>query len=107
MTQEGSAPQRLALAISELVARRGWASVRGRARLVEAWRRAAGARVAEATRVLGVRQGVLQVAVGNSPLLCELAAYHKPALLEALRRECPETKIRDLKFVMKGNLAGA
>jgi hypothetical protein len=98
-----------------LIALRGWAQVRGQARLAEAWKAAAarlgspksGASIAAATRVLGIRRGVLQVAVGNSPLLSELAAYHKPSLLAALSRECPELNVRDLKFVMRGNLPAA
>jgi predicted nucleic acid-binding Zn ribbon protein len=90
-----------------LIALRGWAQVQGHARLAEAWKAAAGAPIAAATRVLGIRRGVLQVAVGNSPLLSELAAYHKSSLLAALSQECPELKVRDLKFIMKGNLPAA
>jgi predicted nucleic acid-binding Zn ribbon protein len=100
----GRAPERLSQAVTELIALRGWAQVQGHARLNEAWKSAAGASVAAATRVLGIRRSVLQVAVGNSPLLSELAAYHKSSLLAALARECPELKVRDLKFVLKGNL---
>ncbi len=103
----GRAPERLSQAVSDLIALRGWAQVQGHARLNEAWKAAAGASVAAATRVLGIRRNVLQVAVGNSPLLSELAAYQKPSLLAALARECPELKVRDLKFVLKGNLPAA
>ena len=60
--------------------------------------------MASGTQVVGIRRGVLQVAVGNSPLLSELAAYHKVNLLEAFSRDHPELKIRDLKFVMRGSL---
>lgn len=105
MTQgRGQTPQRLSHAVSDLIALRGWAQVQGQARLDQAWKAAAGASIAAATRVLGIRRSVLQVAVGNSPLLSELAAYHKSSLLAALSRECPELKLRDLKFVLKGNL---
>ncbi len=105
MTQgRGQTPQRLSQAVSDLIALRGWAQVQGHARLDQAWKAAAGASIAAATRVLGIRRSVLQVAVGNSPLLSELAAYHKASLLAALSRECPELKLRDLKFVLKGNL---
>src|ERR1700722_6483547 len=105
MTQgRGHAPQRLSQAVSDLIALRGWAQVQGHARLDQAWKAAAGASIAASTRVLGIRRNVLQVAVGNSPLLSELAAYHKASLLAALSRGCPELKLRDLKFVLKGNL---
>jgi predicted nucleic acid-binding Zn ribbon protein len=100
----GKMPDRLSQAVSDLIALRGWARVRGQAQLVEAWKSVAGASVASGTRVVGIRRGVLQVAVQNSPLLSELAAYHKTALLEAFSRDHPDLKIRDLKFVVRGNL---
>jgi predicted nucleic acid-binding Zn ribbon protein len=101
----GKLPDRLSQAVTDLIALRGWARVRGDAQLAEAWERIAGTSVASGTRVVGIRRGVLQVAVGNSPLLSELAAYQKEALLEAFSRDHPELKIRDLKFVMRGNLS--
>jgi hypothetical protein len=101
----GRVPAPLSQAVSELIALRGWARLKGHACLVEAWTKAAGMQVAAATRVLEIRRGVLQVAVGNSPLLSELVAFQKPTLLEALATEHPELKIRDLKFVLKGDLA--
>jgi predicted nucleic acid-binding Zn ribbon protein len=108
MNREGSrGPEPLSLAVAELIARRGWAQVEAHARLVEAWRKAAGPPVAAATKVIGIRRGVLHIAVGNSPLLSELVAYHKATLLAALSQIFPECKIRDLKFVMKGNLSAA
>jgi len=98
-------PDRLSQAVTDLIALRGWARVRGNAQLAEAWTRIAGSSVASGTKVVGIRRGVLQVAVGNSPLLTELAAFHKSTLLAALAREHPELRIRDLKFVMRGNLS--
>jgi predicted nucleic acid-binding Zn ribbon protein len=98
-------PERLSQAVTDLIALRGWARVRGNAQLVEAWKNVAGASVASGTRVVGIRRGILQVAVANSPLLCELAAYHKVTLLAAFSRDHPELKIRDLKFVMRGSLS--
>ena len=65
----GQAPERLSQAVTDLIALRGWAQVQGHARLDEAWkdgRRRLGRR---GDQVLGIRRSVLQVAVGNSPLL--------------------------------------
>lgn len=98
-------PDRLSQAVTDLIALRGWARVRGQAQLAEAWKIIAGESVASGTRVVGIRRGVLQVAVQNSPLLSELACYHKAALLAAFTRDHPELKIRDLKFVVRGNLS--
>ncbi len=105
MTQGRSRPpERLSQALTDLIALRGWARVRGNAQLADAWKSVAGESVARGTQVVGIRRGVLQVAVGNSPLLSELASYHKGTLLAALSRDHPDLKIRDLKFVMRGNL---
>jgi predicted nucleic acid-binding Zn ribbon protein len=101
----GRLPDRLSQAVTDLIALRGWAHIRGHAQLAEAWKSVAGASVASGTKVVGIRRGVLQVAVGNSPLLSELAAYQKLTLLAAFSRDHPELKIRDLKFVMRGNLS--
>jgi hypothetical protein len=101
----GRLPDRLSQAVTDLIALRGWARIRGNAQLAEAWKSVAGASVASGTKVVGFRRGVLQVAVGNSPLLCELSAYHKLNLLAAFNRDHPDLKIRDLKFVMRGNLS--
>ncbi len=108
MTQRGGrGPAPLSQAVAELVALRGWVQVKGRARLEEAWKQAAAGTVATSTRVVDIRRGVLHVAVSNSPLLSELAAFHKPALLAAFSRQCPDLRIRDLKFVMRGDLPAA
>jgi predicted nucleic acid-binding Zn ribbon protein len=101
----GRLPDRLSQAVTDLIALRGWARVRGNAQLAEAWKTIAGDSVASGTKVVGIRRGVLQVAVTNSPLLSELAAYHKTTLLAAFTRDHPELKIRDLKFVIRGNLS--
>ena len=101
------APQRLSNVVTDLIALRGWGQVQGHAQLADAWKKVAGTSVAAATRVVGIRRGVLQVAVGNSPLLSELSAYRRPSLLAALSQEYPELKIRGLKFVLKGDLSAA
>lgn len=98
-------PQHLSKALSQLIALRGLAGVRGESQLATVWKEVAGEKIAAGTRVLGINRGVLQVAVGNSPLLSELAAFHKGALLAALQERHADLKIRDLKFKLKGDLA--
>ena len=101
----GRLPDRLSQAVTDLIALRGWARVAGTHSSPKLGNGSRERRLPAATRVVGIRRGVLQVAVGNSPLLSELAAYHKGTLLEAFSRDHPELKIRDLKFVMRGNLS--
>ena len=102
----GSGPLHVSRALSELVALRGLARVQSGSQLEAAWNHTAGAEIASATRVQGIRRGVMQVAVGNAPLLGELASFHKSTLLEAFRKDHPHLKVRDLKFVLKGDIAG-
>ena len=54
--------------------------------------------MAAATKVLGVRRGVLEVEVRGGPLLQELAQFHKRALLGKLRPALPAMTLTDLKF---------
>jgi hypothetical protein len=96
-------PQRLANALSELITLRGLASSRGRTQLEDAWGEIA-REWGRHTRALELKRGVLQVGVSNAPLRSELESYHKAALLAALHEQFPKLRVRDLKFVLKGDL---
>lgn len=96
-----SQPQHLSKALSELIIRRGLARTRGDAQLRDAWIEIAGQRIAQQTKVLGLRNGVLQVGVFNSAMLSELAAFHKVSLLRSLRECHSHFKVRELKFRLK------
>ena len=50
------------------------------------------------TRLGEVRRGVLNVTVAHPVLLEELAAFEKPRLLAALRRDAPGTVVHDIRF---------
>ena len=97
----GGEPQHLSQVLSQLISLRGLARVRGDAQLAEIWKTAAGPQIAAQTRVLGIQRGVLQVGVSNSSLLSELVSFHRFTILDALKREHPHLKIRDLKFRLK------
>ncbi|HLJ10839.1 MAG TPA: DUF721 domain-containing protein [Planctomycetaceae bacterium] len=98
-------PQRLSLALSELIALRGFARPRGEAQLQAAWAEVAGAGIARQTRAVAIRRGVLHVAVDHAPLLSELAGYYRASLLEKLRKTQAHLKVRDLKFKLDSGLA--
>ena len=91
-------PPHLSNALSELITLRGWARKRGDAQLEAVWRDVAGSVVASQTKVQGIKRGVLQVSVSNSPLLSELAMFHKCSLLKALQEKHPNLNIHNLKF---------
>lgn len=95
----------LASAISQLFAIKGYASDRGNAQLVAAWKELAGERIAERTAVLGVNRGVLQIGVSSAAMLGELASFHKGRLVADLKAKHPALKLRDIKFRLRGDLA--
>lgn len=101
---EGGSPRALGDVLSHLFALRGYGRVRGNRQLQDVWQEAAGQQIAARTRVLGLKNGVLQVGVGNASLLSELAAFHRPSLLEALQSIDGELGIRELKFRLNGTL---
>ncbi|MBT4863978.1 MAG: DUF721 domain-containing protein [Planctomycetaceae bacterium] len=99
-----SDPKHLSRALSELIALRGWAGVRGQAQLNADWNEVAGETFAAQTKVLGMKRGVLNIGVSNSALLSELASFHKMTLVENLRERRPDLKLRDVKFRLNGQL---
>jgi len=96
-------PQRLANSLSELIALRGLANSRGRTELQDAWSEVA-REWGRHTRALELKRGVLHVGVSNAPLRSELESYHKASLLKALKEQSSTSRVRDLKFVLKGDL---
>ena len=98
------APPTLGAALAELIRIKGVAGAGGDAELSKHWRAAAGDRVADRTRVVGVRNGALHVGVQNSALLGELASFHKDRLLDEMKRRLPAARIRSVKFKLNGEL---
>lgn len=97
----GSGPQALGDVVSRLCALRGYGRPQGEQQLAEMWNRVAGEQVANQTRVLGLRNGVLQIGVGSAALLSELASFHRHSLLDSIQREELGRKIRDIKFKLR------
>ena len=91
-------PKPLSEILGDLFAARGYGRLRAVGELEDAWNAAVGEPGCRQTRVGGVRRGVLNVTVAHPALLEELAAFRKPALLAALRRDAPGTPIHDIRF---------
>jgi predicted nucleic acid-binding Zn ribbon protein len=102
-----SDPQPLSKSLSELIALKGLVRVRGERQLASVWKDVAGSAIADATLILGIKRGVLQIGVTNAPLLSELACFHKNSLLRTLKEQHSELKIRDLRFLLRGSMAGS
>jgi hypothetical protein len=101
----GRGPQRLSLALAELIALRGYARPRGDADLQTAWRDAAGQTIGKQTRAVAIRRGVLQISVAHSALLAELNGFYKQTLLAKLTELHAHLKVRDLKFKLDSSIS--
>jgi predicted nucleic acid-binding Zn ribbon protein len=98
MSKPSQGPRPLSDILGELFAARGYGRLRARQELRDAWNAAVGQPNSSQTQLGEVRRGVLNVTVAHSALLEELAAFHKPALLAALRCGAPGTTIHDIRF---------
>lgn len=98
MSESNRGPENLADILGRLFTSRGWGRKNDRLRLESAWASAAGAELLKDTAVLGLRRGVLEVAVRNAVLMSELAQFHKRGLLTKLRAAMPGVTLTDLKF---------
>ena len=90
-------PQSIADALSQLMARRGYARIQAATELSSVWEEVVGDTLASQSRPGNVRRGVLEVTVGNSAVVQELT-FIKRTILKEFKRLVPEEKIRDLRF---------
>jgi predicted nucleic acid-binding Zn ribbon protein len=93
----GRRPKKIADIVAQLIHQRGYGRLDTNEQLADAWRAAAGQKVAAASRVSKLQRGKLEVWVGNSTMMQELG-FQKQAILAELQRQLPEAKIRDLRF---------
>ena len=90
-------PENLGDILGRLFTSRGWGRKNDRVRLETALKTAAAEFLAD-TSVLGLKRGVLEIAVRNAVLLQELTQFHKRGLLTKLRAALPGVTLTDLKF---------
>ena len=91
------APRRASEVVSDLLARRGYAQEQASDELAVSWQQAVGGAVASQSRVGRLRRGVLEVYVASSTLVQELS-LRKRQVMRELRKNVPESKVRDLRF---------
>ncbi|WP_437187145.1 DUF721 domain-containing protein [Planctomicrobium sp. SH668] len=99
-----SEPDTLNSVLSKLFAAKGYGRVQGDRQLHEIWRKVAGEDLSRETKVLSLKNGVLQIGVSSSALMSELAAFGKQELLERLQSDHADLRIKDLKFKRRGDL---
>ncbi|MCI0700896.1 MAG: DUF721 domain-containing protein [Planctomycetia bacterium] len=98
MSEANRGPENLADILGRMFASRGWGRKNDRLRLEAAWAEVAGPELLRDTQVLGIKRGVLEIAVRNAVLLQELTQFHKRGLLTKLRVALPGVTLTDLKF---------
>ena len=98
-------PQHLSLALSELIAFRGYVRVEGDAQLQSAWADAVGKTIARQTRAVAIRRGVLHISVDHAPLLSELAGFYRQTFLAKLQELHGHLNIREVKFKLDSGVA--
>ncbi|MFO1091812.1 MAG: DUF721 domain-containing protein [Planctomycetaceae bacterium] len=101
-TNSGEGPRALADVLSQLQALRGHGRTFGSRQLAELWQRIAGREISERTKVIGLKNGTLQVGVATTALLGELTSFHQQRLLQALRSDPEGQRIKKLKFQLRG-----
>jgi predicted nucleic acid-binding Zn ribbon protein len=89
-------PTSIGRLVSRLLARTGYDREQSSSALASAWREAAPATLAAASRPGSVRRGVLEVSVSHSAHVQEFG-FHKAAILERLRELVPDAGIRDIR----------
>jgi predicted nucleic acid-binding Zn ribbon protein len=90
-------PKQIRNVIAQLITARGYGRIQADADFAAAWRGAIGDTLAEYTVPGRLKRGVLEITVSNSIVIQELT-FQKQTILAALREQCPDAKIRDLKF---------
>jgi predicted nucleic acid-binding Zn ribbon protein len=90
-------PKKIGDVVAQVINTRGYGRIQAIEKLDAAWQAAAGEALARFSRPGQLKRGVFEITVGNSTIVQELT-FQKQQILTALRRELPDTKIRDLRF---------
>lgn len=83
--------------MSTLLARKGYGHVQAANELATAWCAVVGEEMAKHTRANKVNGGKLEVTVGNSSVMQELA-FQQHTLLQEIQKQLPDQPIRELRF---------
>ena len=90
-------PRSIQSVVNTLLARTGYAQVKGNADLQEKWDEIAGAAMRGMTKTGAIKRGVLDIAVQNSAAMQELM-FRKHNLVKELNEKLPGLNIRDIRF---------
>lgn len=90
-------PKTVRDALSQLLAKKGYAQIQTASACTSAWREAVGDKIASDTRPGNIRRGILEVLVRNPSVNHELG-YLKAKIVRTLTKLIPEQQIKDIRF---------
>jgi predicted nucleic acid-binding Zn ribbon protein len=90
-------PKAIKDVLAQLITARGYGRMQATADFAAAWEKAAGETFTPYTLPGRLKRGVLEVTATNSIVIQELT-FQKEQILAALREQCPDATIRDLRF---------
>ncbi|EMI55285.1 MULTISPECIES: DUF721 domain-containing protein [Rhodopirellula] len=103
--ERGKSTRRIGTLISELMSRRGYASVATDNAMTESIAKSVGPALADSIMVGKLSRGVLQVYAVDSVVMQELT-FQKRRILKTLSKDHPQAKITDIRFKLGGNKSG-
>jgi predicted nucleic acid-binding Zn ribbon protein len=83
--------------LAQLITARGYGRIQADADFTATWQKAAGETLAQYSIPGRLKRGVLEVIASNSMVVQELT-FQKQQILDVLRDQCPDAKIRNVKF---------
>jgi predicted nucleic acid-binding Zn ribbon protein len=95
--EKSGGPRKIGSLISQLMSRRGYASVGAESALTGTIKSAVDASIASSFRVGKLQRGVLMIYAVDSVVMQELT-FQKRRILKKLAEEHPQAKIQDLRF---------
>ncbi|WP_431192268.1 DUF721 domain-containing protein [Rhodopirellula bahusiensis] len=95
--EKSGGPRKIGSLISQLMSRRGYASVGAESALTGTIKSAVDASIASSFRVGKLQRGVLMIYAVDSVVMQELT-FQKRRILKKLAKEHPQAKIQDLRF---------
>ncbi len=90
-------PQKAADIIAQLMARQGYGQLQSNNELQTVWKNIVGDGFRDRTQVGSIRMGVLEVIVVSSVVVQRLE-FEKKRLLMELKKNLPNTKLKDIRF---------
>lgn len=102
-TERGKSARRIGTIVSQLMSRRGYASVASDHAMTDSIAKSVGPALAASIMVGKLSRGVLHVYAVNSVVMQELT-FQKRQILKTLSKDHPQAKITDVRFRLQSQV---